>query len=154
VWFQSILRSPVLVWWSKPNWIASGAGLSYRCFVFSSRSSVAVKEESQIELRDNGDSPCRRSSGGHSSLQQVAAFGVAQRWWRRRGSRVASLASLSRLWWCSVLMCALFACVICVVVVFASVRYVRILLLFIWCGSAPAFYFKKNRCLLGNFSLF
>ena len=41
-----------------------------------------------------------------------------------------SFASSPRLWWCSVLLVALFACV-CVVVVFASVRYVRMLLLLI-----------------------
>ena len=33
--------------------------------------------------------------------------------------------------WCSVLLGVLFACVVCVVVVFASTRYVRMLLLLI-----------------------
>jgi hypothetical protein len=34
------------------------------------------------------------------------------------------------LWWCSVLLCVLLACVVCVVV-FASARYVKLLLLLI-----------------------
>ena len=44
---------------------------------------------------------------------------------------VASFASSPSLWWCSVLLGALFACVVCVVVVFASARYVRLLFVFI-----------------------
>ena len=43
----------------------------------------------------------------------------------------ASFASSPSLWWCSVLLGVLFACVVCVVVVFASTRYVRIFLLLI-----------------------
>ena len=43
----------------------------------------------------------------------------------------ASFASSPSLWWCSVLLGVLFACVVCVVVVFASTRYVRMLLLLI-----------------------
>ena len=43
----------------------------------------------------------------------------------------ASFASSPSLWWCSVLLGVLFACVVGVVVVFASARYVRILLLLI-----------------------
>ena len=43
----------------------------------------------------------------------------------------ASFASSLSLWWCSVLFGVLFACVVCVVVVFASARYVRMLLFFI-----------------------
>ena len=42
----------------------------------------------------------------------------------------ASFASSPSLW-CSVLLGVLSACVVCVVVVFASVRYVRMLLLLI-----------------------
>ena len=88
--------------------------------------------------------PWWRSSSCRSGLQWAATFGMAQRWWRWHSSRVASFGSSPRLWRCSILLCALFACVVCVVVVFASARYVRILLLLIWCGSAPAFYFKKK----------
>ena len=40
-----------------------------------------------------------------------------------------SFASSPSLWWCSVLLGVLFACVVGVVVVFASARYVRMLLL-------------------------
>ena len=40
-------------------------------------------------------------------------------------------ASSPSLWWCSVLLSVLFACVVCVVVVFASACYVRMLLLLI-----------------------
>ena len=43
----------------------------------------------------------------------------------------ASFASSPSLWWCSVLLGVLFACVVCVVVVFASARYVRMILLLI-----------------------
>ena len=43
----------------------------------------------------------------------------------------ASFASSPSLWWCSVLLGALFACVVCVVVVFALACYVRMLLFFI-----------------------
>ena len=43
----------------------------------------------------------------------------------------ASFASSPSLWWCSVLLGVLFACVVCVVVVFASARYVRMLFLLI-----------------------
>ena len=35
------------------------------------------------------------------------------------------------LWWCSVLLGVLFACVVCVVVVFTSARYVRMFLFLI-----------------------
>ena len=42
-----------------------------------------------------------------------------------------SFTSSPSLWWCSVLLGVLFVCVVCVVVVFASARYVRMLLLFI-----------------------
>ena len=42
-----------------------------------------------------------------------------------------SFASSPSLWWCTVLLSVLFACVVCVVVVFASAHYVRMLLLFI-----------------------
>ena len=43
----------------------------------------------------------------------------------------ASFASSPSLWWCSVLLGVLFVCVVCVVVVFASARFVRMLLLLI-----------------------
>ena len=57
----------------------------------------------------------------------------------RRGTTSATTAKFAAvsftssfsLWWCSVLLDVLFACVVCVVVVFASTRYVRILLLLI-----------------------
>ena len=42
-----------------------------------------------------------------------------------------SFASSPNLWWCSVLLGVLFACIVCVVVVFGSTRYVRMLLLLI-----------------------
>ena len=40
-----------------------------------------------------------------------------------------SFASSPSLWWCKVLLGVLFACVVCVVVVFTSARYIRMLLL-------------------------
>ena len=43
----------------------------------------------------------------------------------------ASFASSPSLWWCSVLLGVLFACVVCVVVVYASACYVQMLLLLI-----------------------
>ena len=43
----------------------------------------------------------------------------------------ASFASSPSLWWCSVLLGVLSACVVCVLVVFVLARYVRMLLLFI-----------------------
>ena len=43
----------------------------------------------------------------------------------------ASFASSPSLWWCSVLLGVLFACVVYVVVVFTSARYIRMLLLLI-----------------------
>ena len=43
----------------------------------------------------------------------------------------ASFASSPSLWWCTVLLSALFAYVACVVVVFDLARYVRMLLLLI-----------------------
>ena len=43
----------------------------------------------------------------------------------------ASFASSPSLWWCSVLLGVLFACVVCVVVVFVSALYIRMLLLLI-----------------------
>ena len=57
----------------------------------------------------------------------------------RRGTALATttqfaavpFASSPSLWWCSVLLSVLFACVVCVVVVFALARYVRMLLLLI-----------------------
>ena len=56
-----------------------------------------------------------------------------------RGTALATTAQFAAapfafspsLWWCSVLLSVLFACVICVVVVFASARYVRMILLLI-----------------------
>jgi len=43
-----------------------------------------------------------------------------------------SFISSPSLWWCSVLLCVLFACIVCVVVVvFASARYIRMILLLI-----------------------
>ena len=44
---------------------------------------------------------------------------------------VASFAFSPSLWWCSVLLGVLFACVICVMVVFVSARYVRMFFLLI-----------------------
>jgi hypothetical protein len=43
----------------------------------------------------------------------------------------ASFASSPNLWWCSILLGVLFTCVVCVVVVYASAHYVRMLLLLI-----------------------
>ena len=40
-------------------------------------------------------------------------------------------ASSPSLWWCSVLLGVLFACVVCVVVVFASAHYIQMFLLLI-----------------------
>ena len=40
----------------------------------------------------------------------------------------ASFASSPSLWWCSVLLGVLFACVVCVVMVYASAYYVRMFL--------------------------
>ena len=39
----------------------------------------------------------------------------------------ASFTSSPSLWWCNVLLSVLFACIVCVVVLFASARYVRML---------------------------
>jgi hypothetical protein len=55
----------------------------------------------------------------------------------RRGTMLATTAQFTGgffgsspgLWWCSVMLCALLACVVCVV--FASARYVTMLLLLI-----------------------
>ena len=44
---------------------------------------------------------------------------------------VASFAFSPSLWWCSVLLGVLFACIVCVVVVFASAHYIQMFLLLI-----------------------
>ena len=57
----------------------------------------------------------------------------------RRGTALATTAqfvavsftSSPSLWWCSVLLGVLFVCVVCVVVVFTSTRFVQMLLLLI-----------------------
>ena len=43
----------------------------------------------------------------------------------------ASFASSPSLWWCSVLLGALFVCVVCVVVLFASAYYLQMFFLLI-----------------------
>jgi hypothetical protein len=66
----------------------------------------------------------------------------------RRGTTLATTAvqftggffgSSPSLWWCSVMLCSLLACAVCVVV-FALARYVPMLLLLIRRGSAPDCY--------------
>ena len=61
--------------------------------------------------------------------------------WLEGDSPVVEFSFSPRWWWCSVVLCAFVS-----VRVYASARYVRMLLLLIWCGSAPAFNFKKNHC--------
>ena len=78
-----------------------------------------------------GDSPLVEEFELPLCLAAGCDFGVAQRWRRRRSSR--RLLSLPLPVCGGVVFCwvCLFACVVCVVVVYASARYVRMLLLFI-----------------------
>ena len=58
-----------------------------------------------------------RLAAGHSFWRGTALAMTAQ-------FAAASFASSPSLWWCSVLLGVLFACVICVVMVYASACYV------------------------------
>jgi uncharacterized membrane protein len=82
-----------------------------------------------VWVRLESDSPLVEEFGLPLRLAAGHDFGVAQRWRRRRSSRWFASVSSPRLWWCSVLLCALFVCVVCVVVVFALARDVKLLLL-------------------------
>ena len=70
-------------------------------------------------------------------LEVPLRLGASRNFWR--GTALAmtaqfaavSFASSPNLWWCSVLLGVLFVCIICVVVVFGSARYVRMRFLLI-----------------------
>jgi hypothetical protein len=80
-------------------------------------------------VRLEGMAPWWWSSSCFSYLQRAVTFNVTHRWRQQRSSRVASFGFSPGLR-CSVMLCVLLVCV-AYVVVFASSRYVRLLLLLI-----------------------
>jgi hypothetical protein len=111
------------------RWSNAGAGGSTIVWVRLESDSHLVEELFELPLR----------------LAVGRNFKVAQHWRWRRSSQWFAWGSSPRLWWCSVLLCALFVCVACVVVVFVLTCDVKLLLLLLkWQSNAPAIFSKKT----------